>query len=301
MPGRAKAAARPDVFAYEDYRRFLKDLYRYEKGRGPLFSYGLIAKRAGLSSRSHPKLVMDGKRNLSGASVARFAEAMRLSAEEAEFFRILTEHAQARSPAAKEAARKVVLRARTARRMTDIPFRAAAAFLKSWANFLVLGLTRAEDFRADPLWISRRLQGRITPAQAAGALRCLSDGGFIRAKGTRLISTTAGSVNLAHQETHAVDMESLLGHLRSQATNADRRHMEHSTTLAASAVLTREDASALKRRLREWILENIPISRQRAKGELCVFVADLYPLSGPLPFSGRKTPPGSSRRNLPSR
>src|SRR5688500_3926269 len=74
-----------DVFAYLDYRAFLRDYYIEQKARGRGFSYRVFSRRAGLRSPNYLKLVIDGERNLTGEMALRFAKACTLADDEAEY------------------------------------------------------------------------------------------------------------------------------------------------------------------------------------------------------------------------
>src|SRR5690349_5207588 len=61
------------VYEYLDYRAFLRDHYAAKKAASRAFSYRSFSKRAGVSSPNYLKLVIEGKRNLSGKMAERFA------------------------------------------------------------------------------------------------------------------------------------------------------------------------------------------------------------------------------------
>ena len=65
----------PNVFEYTDYRAFLQDLYTERKARG--LSHRWLAERAGLSSPSFLKAVMDGQKNLAPTTAKRGGERAR--------------------------------------------------------------------------------------------------------------------------------------------------------------------------------------------------------------------------------
>ena len=97
-----KLDAAPDVFAYLDYRAFLRDHYESRKGRG--FSFRAFARKANLGSPNYLKLVMDGERNLSGPMAARFARACGLEGDAAAYFEDLVHLGQARTSTERAAA-----------------------------------------------------------------------------------------------------------------------------------------------------------------------------------------------------
>ena len=88
-----------DVFAYLDYRAFLRDYYRARKATGRGFSYRNFSRRAGLKSPNYLKLVVDGARNLSPDMAQRFAAACGLADDKQRYFVQLVALCQAASAA----------------------------------------------------------------------------------------------------------------------------------------------------------------------------------------------------------
>ncbi len=54
---------------YEDFRAYLRDFYDDRKKRSPYFSYRTFARKAGLTSPSHFKEVVDGTRKLTAKTI----------------------------------------------------------------------------------------------------------------------------------------------------------------------------------------------------------------------------------------
>ena len=71
----------PEVFAYLDYRAYLRDYYTSRKAQGASFSFRSFSRKAKLRSPNYLKLVMDGARNLTAEMAARFAQACGLGGE----------------------------------------------------------------------------------------------------------------------------------------------------------------------------------------------------------------------------
>lgn len=93
------AEAEIDVFAYLDYRAFLRDYYRARKEAGRGFSYRSFSRRAELKSPNYLKLVIDGDRNLSTDMAKRFATACGLKGDEQRYFVDLVAFCQAQTVA----------------------------------------------------------------------------------------------------------------------------------------------------------------------------------------------------------
>lgn len=173
-----RSASAVDVFAYLDYRRYLRAYYEAEKKRRSAFSYRYFSKKAGLRSPNLLKLVIDGERNLGPDSVHKFIQALGLSGKEADFFLDLVTFAQAPSVAEKNRAFERISasrRFRSARRIDGSLF----DYLSHWYYPAIRELTARPDFVEDPKWLARQLQPRISVAEAERSLSLLLSLGLI--------------------------------------------------------------------------------------------------------------------------
>ena len=168
-----------DVFDYLDYRAFLHDYYvgMKEKGRG--FSYRTFSRRAGLGSPNHLKRVMEGERNLPPEMAVRFAEALSLEGEAADYFVELVRFCQAKTSVerARAYARLITFSTYRKTRKLDI---AHAEYHATWYIPAVRELAARGDFKADPRWIGARLWPQIKAAEAKLALDTLLKLGLLR-------------------------------------------------------------------------------------------------------------------------
>ena len=172
------AAAEIDVFAYLDYRAFLRDYYNARKTAGWGFSYRSFSRRAGLKSPNYLKLVVDGERNLSAEMAERFALACGLKDDEIRYFVDLVAFGQAASLAERNqhyARLTGFQRYRNAHKL-DL---AHAAYYSAWYMPAIRELAARADFRGDPHWIAEQLVPPITSSDAARALDTLFELGLL--------------------------------------------------------------------------------------------------------------------------
>jgi len=167
-----------DVFAYFDYRAFLRDAYADLKERQPGFSFRWFARRAGMTSPNFLKLVMDGKRNLTAASSERFATALDLTGSETAFFRELVGFGQARTAAEKNRHFERIGSYRQHRAVCALE-RDQFEYLSHWWYPAIRELITCEGFVEDDEWIAGQLVPAITPAQARQAIELLLALGFV--------------------------------------------------------------------------------------------------------------------------
>ncbi len=166
------------VYDFLDYRAYLRAYYEAAKRARPSFSFRFFSKLAGLKSPNFLKLVMDGERNLGADSVARFTAALGLAPREAEFFADLVAFNQAENMADKNRSFERIAasrRFRQARRIDGDLF----AYLSRWYNPAVRELAARTDFQEDPRWIAAQLVPRITPVEAADAMKLLLSLGLL--------------------------------------------------------------------------------------------------------------------------
>lgn len=166
-----------DVFSHTDYRNFLRALYTERKARGQ--SYRSLAKRAGLSSPSFLKAVIDGQKNLAPTTATRVAIALGLSEDGAEYFRLLVQENQADDATEQRRVRAQLARLR---RHQDVQELAAArdAYYREWYFPAIRELATTKSFRADAGWIARTLRPKITVPAAKRALAVLERIGLLR-------------------------------------------------------------------------------------------------------------------------
>jgi uncharacterized protein (TIGR02147 family) len=76
----------PDLFTYDDYRRYLKDFYQARKSHDPKFSHRYLAGKIGYGSSGAIADILAGRKNLASAAALRLARALGLGRDEEEFF-----------------------------------------------------------------------------------------------------------------------------------------------------------------------------------------------------------------------
>lgn len=231
----------PSVYAYIDYRVYLKDHYEHAKKVHPHYSYRYFARKAGLSSSNYLKLVMDGQRNLGAATIPKFAKALKLTKSESAFFADLVAFAQAETVAERNRAFERVSahrRFRSAKKLEGPLFK----YLTRWYYPVVRELAARRDFQEDPKWIAGEVMPRISTRQVRGALKTLEELGLlVRDDGGRL---TRGETSLSTgHEARAVVIPAYHRQMIEQAANAletvpaDERHITALTVCVSSAAL----------------------------------------------------------------
>jgi uncharacterized protein (TIGR02147 family) len=167
-----------DVFAFRDYRQFLRAYYDAGKAGGQAVTLRAFSKRAGLRSPNYLKLVMDGTRNLTQPMAARFADAAGLRAEAAEYFCELVAFNQAKTAADRGRAYERLRRFPRYRKVYKLDA-AQESYHSSWYLPALRELIAHKDFKDDPRWIAKQLMPAISPREAERALATLLELGLV--------------------------------------------------------------------------------------------------------------------------
>lgn len=166
------------VYAYLDYRAFLRDHYAAKKAASRVFSYRAFSKRAGVASPNYLKLVIEGKRSLSPKMSERFAHACGLDADASRYFVHLVAFNQAKSSSERAQAYDKLTGFQSYRQAHKLEL-AHAAYYSDWYMPAIRELAASVQFRADPEWIADQLVPRISPLQAQRALETLIELGLL--------------------------------------------------------------------------------------------------------------------------
>ncbi|HVY25315.1 MAG TPA: TIGR02147 family protein [Polyangiaceae bacterium] len=171
------------VYAYLDYRAFLRDYYATKKAASRGFSYRVFSKRAGVSAPNYLKLVIEGKRSLSPKMAERFAHACGLDPEGTRFFVHLVTFNQAKTTTERAQAYDKLTAFQRYRQAHKLEI-AHAAYYTDWFMPAIRELAASRQFRDDPEWIADQLVPRITPLQAQRALETLIELGLLVRSGS---------------------------------------------------------------------------------------------------------------------
>lgn len=216
---------RPVPEAFDDYRSYLRAMIGYLKATKRQFSYRYFSRVAGFRSPNFLQLVAEGKRNLSNASIAKFAHGLGLDAREQETFETLVMLGQATTDAERN---RYYLRLQKQKKSagTGRIEEAQYAVYSEWFVLAVREMLTLPDFREDTAWIARRLRPQVSPADVRRALELLQEVGLVvRDSNGRLcssqtkLSTGPKVRSLAVRNFHRAMLDEAAQTLDSVATN----------------------------------------------------------------------------------
>lgn len=170
---------KPDIFAYLDYRKFLRDAFEAKKDGDGKVSYRSFAKEAGYTSPNFLQLVMAGNRNLSSANLPGTMRALGLNKQESEFFANMVGFEQARGFEEKNFHYQKMLRSRRYSEARPID-KGQFEYLDQWYHPAVRELLCHKDYTGRPAWIAEALHPRITLSQAEKSIDLLTRLGLVR-------------------------------------------------------------------------------------------------------------------------
>jgi uncharacterized protein (TIGR02147 family) len=169
---------RPNIFEYNDFRKFLTDFHAYMHSCDSGFTKAFICRELGLpNSRSYFQDVLNGK-FVSELKVPLFIALLRLDKTEAQYFRVLVRFNQCDDPAEKELLLdQLISLNRTPQQVLSTE---ALTYYKEWHHCVIKAILDVVDFNHDYTGLARMLLPRITAKQARRSIRLLRDLGLIR-------------------------------------------------------------------------------------------------------------------------
>ncbi|PJJ41631.1 TIGR02147 family protein [Hallerella succinigenes] len=273
-----KKLSMPDVLQYTNYRVFLHDYYAYKKSTSAVFSLRFFAAKAGLSSHAHLKLVMDGKRNITKNTVVKIIQGLNLADERATYFENLVFFNQAKTDKEKAFYYGKLVKSTPGSRLHKMD-QAHFRIFTEWYHSVIREMVELRGFNPAPEWISRRLGGTITPAQAAESLNLLSSLGLISrtangySQAQSLITTDDEVSDLLVKQYH----RQMLDQAKDSMENVPAEKRDIS---AVTFAIQRKDFPALKKHLQLMRKELLDFSSESGTGEDVVQVnIQLFPLT----------------------
>ena len=281
---------KPDIFAYLDYRKYLRVAFEAMQAtasegrtaasekRGPKgrtapkakaagasrikISYRSFATEAGYSSPNLLQLIIAGDRDLAPALLPGTVRALKLNKQEAEFFADLVAFDRAEGFDEKTFHYQRMLRSRRHAEARPIEKR-QFEYLEQWYHPVVRELVAHPGFDGTPDWIARRIHPRITSPQADKSLQLLERLGLIRrdeATGKLIqadiqISTAPEVASLAVANYHRSVLKLAEGSI--EAFEGDRRDLR-----AVTLGIPKDKFPELKRKLEAFWRDLIDMANE---------------------------------------
>lgn len=275
--------ARPRPEQFDHYSPYLREMVVHLKKTNNRFSYRYFSRLAGFSSPNFLKLVAEGQRNLTPASIPKFARGLALNDRERDAFETLVMMSLAKTD---EERNRYFARLRRFGKSRGTVHRLQGAEYDLYSLWYVLPIRELllhPDFTEDTGWIARRLYPRIKPSEAKKALSILEKTGLAkRDEDGRLrpadvkISTGPQVRSLAVRNFHR-------GMLELAASSLDGVAQDERDITSCTLNVTEEQYQQLRlhaQRFREEILEilgDAPPSGERS--EVYQLAIQMFPLT----------------------
>ncbi len=167
-----------DIYAYDDFRLFLKDRYEAWMRLDTEGSVRGFARKAGFSNPGFMNDVIQGRRTLSPDSSEKIVAVFGLEEREADYFKLLIKYSRVKDPSLRqELYRKILFRRNRSGFARLNP--AQSRYFQDYRYALVYNALMAIDFRGDYEQLSNFLFPPIPPAQLAKCVADLCEWGLV--------------------------------------------------------------------------------------------------------------------------
>lgn len=269
----------PSVFAYFNYRDFLRDHFTFRKSVNRHYSHRAFAQKAGYNSSGLYLLLVNGKQNLTQALLPKFAQAMELNPKETEYLGFLVEFTHAKTGAAKQVAFEKMM-AFLPERMKNIG-REQSDYYRTWHNVAVREALAIVDVADDFHALAAFLDPPIKPSEAKAGVKLLAalgmirkdKKGFWRATDASLASSPElGAVTIHHFQKTMMDMGK---------SALDRFPREERNISCSTFSISRQGLERVSLKIDALLSEIAALVRSDEKEDrIYQFNVQLFPLSG---------------------
>jgi uncharacterized protein (TIGR02147 family) len=167
-----------NVFAYTDFRLFIKERYRFLKSKDRALSYEKLGKIIGFSSPGFFTQIIQGKSKLPVSMIPKISGALKLNKKELQYFALLVDYGQADEHVRKHELFKKVFNHNTgiAKMLTSEQY----AMFDKWYYAAIHELLFYFRFSGDYAALARKMQPHIAPSEARAAIELLERLNLIR-------------------------------------------------------------------------------------------------------------------------
>jgi uncharacterized protein (TIGR02147 family) len=271
----------PNLLLYSDYRLFLKEYYETHKSDNVNFSYRYLSQKAGINSSAFYKYIIDGKRNLTKATLLKTCVALKLNDKQAEYFENLVFFNQAKTIKEKNLYFDKLTKLRgnyDTRKVKEDQF----AFYSEWYHSAIRELLECLNFKGNFESLASRLIPAINPKDAESSVALLTRLGLIhrdaqgRWKQTDPVLTTGGQVDAQ------VVMEFQKKMMKLGLEAFERAKQEERLMSATTFAISNETLDLFKKKIREMKAEFLELARlETHASRVYQLNLNLFPLFNP--------------------
>lgn len=162
------AQTRPNLFDFDNYQLYLKEWFAWQKFSTKNYSYREFSTATGFKSPNQLLLIIQGKRNITRATLPKICRTLNLGHSEKKYFSELVRFNQASDMPEKKRRLKKISSHFLNR---DIFLKKDQYhYLTNWFYTAIRELVTLKDFIEDGEWIAKKLGHRVSPRQALKAI-----------------------------------------------------------------------------------------------------------------------------------
>jgi uncharacterized protein (TIGR02147 family) len=191
------------IFSYSDYRKFIQDYYFYQKSKRKLFTYRVLSTRAGINSSGFYPLVVQGKRDLTDATIEKTSVALELTPFESEYFTNLVRFNQAKTLKKKNMYFERLLEVLSKKDLNLISEDQYDIF-SEWHHGVVRELVVCREFDNDFRKLGTMLSPPISAKQARKSVELLLKLGFLEKVDGKYIQTSPVLTTVNNLKSHQI-------------------------------------------------------------------------------------------------
>ena len=186
-----------DIYAYTDFRAFIQDRLAELKELDRKYSLRFLSNKLGLSSKSHLKMVADGKHNISEPLARKLATALGLDNGEIDFFLTLVTYGQAKDGEQRAAALEKLRSAKRFLQLHQVDLD-QLDYYSDPVTLTLRELVELPDFEESSAWIGRRLPVKATAAGIRKAIEKLLRLGLLERDGDGRLRQAQTHIHSGH-------------------------------------------------------------------------------------------------------
>jgi len=174
MGERYKITGMPNVYAYNNYREYLKDYFDETQKKNERFSYRAFNRAVGFTSPNFLRMIVLGKRNLSPKAIKKLSVHFQFNKKQSSFFENLVLFNQSDTYDEKVLYYERIAFFKSYQEIKTLDFKSYQFFSK-WYYPTIREMTLQDNFKENPHWIANHLCKTITEEEAKEALELLKD------------------------------------------------------------------------------------------------------------------------------
>jgi uncharacterized protein (TIGR02147 family) len=251
-----------DVFAYTDYRKFLRDYYEAKRASQKEFTHRFIAQAIGFKSTGTFAQILQGKTNMAPDTVARFIRFLGLRAREAEYFELMVLFGQAKGHTEKKGYfEKLITFPKSNLKQVDST---QYSFYEKWYYSVIREVLAFHPFTDDYRELARLLEPPISTAEAQKAIKLLDGLGLIR-KNEQGVYEKSDPVITSGYDTRSLAVNQFIVETLDLAKVAlDKLPREERSLSALTLSLSEDGYAKVEERVRNFRRELLELARNCA-------------------------------------